>query len=73
MIGVAKGIGMEFQAAGVTYEDSIMWYPGMIERALLEDDIYGQLGFMDTMVVAPWRISTETLQGVQLLLPHGSR
>jgi hypothetical protein len=68
MIGVAKGIGMEFQAAGVTYEDSIMWYPGMIERALLEDDIYGQLGFMDTMVVAPWHISTESPSGSSIAI-----
>lgn len=49
MIGVMKGIGMEFKAAGVTYEDSITWYPEMIERALLEDDLYGQLTFMSTM------------------------
>ena len=49
MIGVMKGIGMEFKAASVTYEDSIIWYPEMIERALLEDDIYGQLTFMSTM------------------------
>ena len=50
MIGVMKGIGMEFKAASVTYEDSIIWYPEMIERALLEDDIYGQLSFMSSMV-----------------------
>lgn len=51
MIGVVKGIGMEFQAGGHHLRRfSIMWYPRMIKRALLEDDIYGQLGFMDTMV-----------------------
>lgn len=50
MIGVMKGIEMEFDAVGVTYDDTIGWYPEMIERALLEDDIYGQLSFMSTMV-----------------------
>lgn len=50
MIGVMKGIEMEFDAVGVTYDDSIGWYPEMIERALLEDDIYGQLSFLSTMV-----------------------
>lgn len=50
MIGVVMGSNMEFKASGVTFEDSIPWYPEMIERALLEDDIYGQLTFMSTMV-----------------------
>lgn len=49
MIGVMHGIGMEFAAVGETFEDPIPWAPEMIERSLLEDDIYGQLNFMATM------------------------
>ena len=32
MIGVMKGIEMEFKVAGETYEDSIPWHPEIIER-----------------------------------------
>lgn len=49
MIGVMQGIGMEFHAVGETFLDSIPWTPQMIEGALGEDDIYGQLSFMATM------------------------
>lgn len=49
MIGVMHGIDMEFQAVGEIFKDSITWTPKMIEGALGEDDIYGQLSFMATM------------------------
>jgi hypothetical protein len=49
MIGVMHGIGMEFHAVGETFIDSIPWAPQMIEGALGEDDIYGQLSFIETM------------------------
>ena len=50
MIGVMYGREMEFKALGKTYEDSIPWTPTMVEKALLEDDIYGQLSFMSSLV-----------------------
>lgn len=49
MIGVMYGRPMEFAANDAIYSDSIKWEPEFIERALLEDDIYGQLNFMATM------------------------
>lgn len=49
MIGVMYGRPMEFAVAEKMYTDSIPWEPEFIERALLEDDIYGQLNFMTTM------------------------
>ncbi|MGN0003877.1 MAG: ADP-ribosylglycohydrolase family protein [Sphingobacterium composti] len=49
MIGVMYGREMEFKALAKTYEDSIPWYPELIEKALLEDDIYGQLSFMNSL------------------------
>lgn len=49
MIGVMYGREMEFKAVGKMYEDSIPWYPGLVEKALLEDDIYGQLSFMSSL------------------------
>lgn len=48
MIGVQYGAVMEFKAVGKTYEDSIHWKPEMVEGALHQDDIYGQLNFMMT-------------------------
>lgn len=49
MIGVMYGRPMEFAANSAIYSDSIYWQPENIEKALLEDDIYGQLNFMMTM------------------------
>ncbi len=49
MIGVMYGRPMEFAANNAIYSDSIKWEPEFIEKALLEDDIYGQLNFMSTM------------------------
>lgn len=49
MIGVMYGREMEFKAVGKTYEDEIPWTPELVEKSLLEDDIYGQLTFMATM------------------------
>jgi hypothetical protein len=49
MIGVMYGREMEFKATGVIYEGAIPWTPELIEKSLLEDDIYGQLNFMMTM------------------------
>lgn len=49
MIGVMYGRPMEFAVADRMFTDSIAWEPQFIERALLEDDIYGQLNFMATM------------------------
>lgn len=50
MIGVMYGREMEFKALGKTYDDVIPWTPQLIEKALLEDDIYGQLSFMNSLV-----------------------
>lgn len=49
MIGVMYGREMEFKATGVMYTGEIAWTPQMVEKSLLEDDIYGQLNFMMTM------------------------
>jgi ADP-ribosylglycohydrolase. len=49
MIGVMYGRAMEFKATGVMYTGEIAWTPQMVEKSLLEDDIYGQLSFMMTM------------------------
>ncbi|WP_353329687.1 ADP-ribosylglycohydrolase family protein [Bacteroides sedimenti] len=49
MIGVMYGREMEFKAIGTMYTDSIPWTPQLVEKSLLEDDIYGQLNFMMTM------------------------
>ena len=49
MIGVMYGRAMEFKATGVMYTGEISWTPQMVEKSLLEDDIYGQLSFMMTM------------------------
>lgn len=49
MIGVMYGREMEFKALGRTYDKPINWYPELIEKALLEDDLYGQLSFMETI------------------------
>ena len=49
MIGVIYGRDMEFKAVGKTYDDTINWQPEMVERALLEDDLYGQLSFMHSI------------------------
>lgn len=49
MIGVMYGRSMEFKATGKPYTNQILWKPEMLEGALLEDDIYGQLNFMMTM------------------------
>lgn len=49
MIGVMYGREMEFKAVGKLYEDSIPWTPQLIEKSLLEDDIYGQLSFMHSL------------------------
>lgn len=49
MIGVMYGRPMEFAANSAIYSDSIYWQPENVEKALLEDDIYGQLNFMMTM------------------------
>ena len=49
MIGVMYGREMEFKALGRMYTDSIHWTPQLLEKSLLEDDIYGQLNFMMTL------------------------
>lgn len=49
MIGVMYGRQMEFKATGRMYTDSIPWTPNLVEKSLVEDDIYGQLNFMMTM------------------------
>lgn len=49
MIGVMYGREMEFKAIGAMYTDSIPWTPQLVEKSLLEDDIYGQLNFLATM------------------------
>lgn len=49
MIGVMYGRSMEFKAVGKTFEDSIPWYPSLVENSLLEDDIYGQLSLMSSL------------------------
>lgn len=49
MIGVMYGREMEFKAVGKTYEEDIPWTPQLVEKSLLEDDIYGQLCFMTTL------------------------
>ena len=49
MIGVMYGREMEFKALAKTYDEPIPWYPELIEKALLEDDLYGQLSFMETI------------------------
>lgn len=49
MIGVMYGRPMEFAATDRMYTDSVRWQPDDVARALLEDDIYGQLCFMSTM------------------------
>lgn len=48
MIGVMYGRSMEFAATDRIYEESIEWSPEMLERSLLEDDLYGQMNFMMT-------------------------
>lgn len=48
MVGVMYGREMEFKAVGKTFDDPIPWEPKLIEKSLLEDDIYGQLSFMQT-------------------------
>ncbi len=49
MIGVMYGREMEFKAVGRTFDDPIPWTPELIEKSLLEDDIYGQLSFMHSL------------------------
>lgn len=49
MIGVMYGREMEFKALGEMYEDNIPWEAQMVEKSLLEDDIYVQLSFMMAM------------------------
>ena len=49
MIGVMYGREMEFKAVGEMYEGDIPWTPELVEKSLLEDDIYGQLSFMMTL------------------------
>ena len=61
MIGVMYGRPMEFAATGVTYSDSIYWQPENIEKALMEDDIYGQLNFMMTMEKYGQDVSIDSL------------
>ncbi len=45
MIGVMYGRDMEYKAVGKRFEGEIPWKPQMLEKALLEDDIYCQLNF----------------------------
>ena len=49
MIGVSYGIRFEFSPMGSIMEDPIPWEPEMIEYALRDDDLYGQMCFMSTM------------------------
>jgi len=63
MIGVMYGRSMEFKATGTTYDDEILWKPQMVENALLEDDIYGQLSFMMTMERYGLDVSADSLAG----------
>jgi len=49
MIGVMYGREMEFKATGVMYTGAITWTPQLVEKSLLEDDIYGQMNFMMTL------------------------
>ena len=61
MIGVMYGRPMEFTATSGMYLDSIKWSPENIEKALMEDDIYGQLNFMTTMERYGQDVSVDTL------------
>lgn len=61
MIGVMYGRPMEFASTASTYEDSIMWQPENIEKALMEDDIYGQLNFLSTMEKYGQDVSIDSL------------
>lgn len=49
MIGVMYGREMEFKALGKIYDGDIPWMPQLVEKSLVEDDIYGQLSFMITL------------------------
>lgn len=48
MVGVMYGREMEFKAVGKTFDDPIPCEPKLIQKSLLEDDIYGQLSSMQT-------------------------
>lgn len=61
MIGVMYGRPMEFAANSAIYSDSIYWQPENIGKALLEDDIYGQLNFMMTMEKYGQDVSIDSL------------
>jgi len=49
MIGVTYGAPTEFQAAGHTFDDPILWTPEKIKESKWQDDIYVQLTFLMTM------------------------
>lgn len=49
MIGVMYGRDMEYKATGVMYTGEIAWTPQLVDKSLLEDDLYAQLNFMMTL------------------------
>lgn len=61
MIGVMYGRPMEFQCCDTIYTPEIEWQPEFVERALLEDDIYGQMNFMKTMELYGQDVSIDSL------------
>lgn len=61
MIGVMYGRPMEFMVSDTIFTDSIHWKPEFVKAALLEDDLYGQMNFMNTMEIHGQDVSLDTL------------
>ena len=51
MAGVCYGFKYEFRAEGITFPEWAMqeWRPGMIKGSLMQDDLYVELTFLETL------------------------
>ncbi len=61
MAGVTFGAPTEFRADGFTLPEGLLpkWSPGMIEGALIQDDIYVELTFLETLEEYGLEVSQE--------------